>query len=460
MNLYETLSICPVCLKTIKAAYNKKDGAVYLEKTCDEHGDFSCLISKKAIDFENWRANVTNIKPKEALLQTREGCPRDCGPCNEHMQTACCVLIDITDKCDQKCNICFASASPEKKQNLSLYEIEQKYDLLLNLSEERKFNIQLSGGEPATHKNLPEIIKMAKDKGFEYVQLNSNGKRLGLEAEYAKTLKSAGLDAVFMQFDGMDDGIYEELRGEKLLKIKKKAIENCRGAKLPVALVPTIVRGINDGNIGAMINFMLENTDVIKGIHFQPVSLFGRYPRGMGEKDRFTMFDAIDEIAGQTGGAISKSDLIPIETGHNLCCFYANYLKQEDGSILCTSAEARETGKYGPGDCGCGEVQPQCCPPPITQCCPPPIEIISKDRDYVLNKWKMAGTASEDGFDAFLNHMRDNSFTLTGMAFQDAMSFDTERVKRCRVQVLSGDNRLIPFCAYNVTDINGNYLYR
>jgi len=317
------------------------------------------------------------------------------------------------------------------------------YDDLIRMSEARKFNIQLSGGEPTVRSDLPEIIKMAKARGFEYVQLNTNGKRIGMEEGYADVLKQAGADAVFMQFDGMTDNVYEALRNEKLLGIKKKAVENCRKARLPVALVPTIVRGVNDREIGGLIRFMLENTDVVKGIHFQPVSFFGRYPGSFGEERRFTMFDTINEIESQTGGAISKKDLSPISTGHPLCCFYANFLKQEDGSILCTSAEGRNS-------ICCAEVK----------CCPSDIEIISKDRDYVLSKWKMAEPGKSDGFDEFLNNLRENSFTLTGMAFQDAMSLDTERLRRCRVQNLTEDGRLIPFCAYNLTNNSGEYLYR
>ena len=72
----------------------------------------------------------------------------------------------------------------------------------------------------------------------------------------------------------------------------------------------------------------------------------------------------------------------------------------------------------------------------------------------------MAGEESNDGFDEFLNQIRENSFTLTGMAFQDAMTLDTARVSRCRVQSLTNDGRLVPFCAYNLTDLKGNYLYR
>ena len=441
--LSETLSVCPICLSRVKAEYVEKNGSVYLEKSCMEHGKYSCLISGDARDYMNWSADSVNVRPKEALKQAKDGCPYDCGPCDEHLQTACCVLIDVTDRCDQNCAVCFASASPGRGREPKLAGIGRMYDELLRMSEARKFNIQLSGGEPTIRDDLPEIIKMAKAKGFEYVQLNTNGKRIGYEEGYADTLKQAGVDAVFMQFDGMNDSIYETLRNERLLEGKIKAIENCRKARLPVALVPTIVRGINDLEIGGMIKFMLDNIDVVKGIHFQPVSFFGRYPDSFEGEHRFTMFDTINEIERQTGGRIWKNDLLPISTGHALCCFYANFLKGEDGDVLCTSTEGRQSG---------------CCAE--AKCCPSDIEIITKDRDYVLKKWKMAEPFSSDGFDEFLNNIRENSFTLTGMSFQDAMTLDSERLKRCRVQNLTEDGRLIPFCAYNLTDVHGSYLHR
>jgi len=473
----DTFSICPVCLKRTKAAYIRKDNAIYLEKVCGEHGVYSCLISRNADDFIKWKADTICIKPKESLRQEANGCPHDCGPCVNHLQTACCVLIDVTSRCNQNCPLCFASAATEDKYEPTLRDIEVKYNELLRMSESRKFNIQLSGGEPTVRDDLPEIIDMAKTKGFEYVQLNTNGKRIGMEEGYAHSLKQAGVDAVFMQFDSMTDDIYETLRKERLLEIKKKAVENCRKARLPAALVPTIVRGVNDREIGGIIKYALENIDVVKGIHFQPVSFFGRYPSNFDESNRFTMFDTINEIQKQTDGLIKKEDLLPISTGHNLCCFYATYSRQEDGSYLCTSSNKLNSGdccteNFSVADSCCSEDnttadaccdEEPCCPEnnlPDDQCCPPDIEIISKDRDYVLSKWKMAGEQSNDGFDEFLNRVRENSFTLTGMAFQDAMSLDTERVSRCRVQSLANDGGLIPFCMYNLTDSDGKYMYR
>jgi uncharacterized radical SAM superfamily Fe-S cluster-containing enzyme len=189
MIISETSSVCPVCFKRVHAEYVKRNDAVFFEKECKEHGVFSCLISRSADAFESWNTDTINVKPKEVLSQTKDGCPFDCGPCKEHLQTACCVLIDVTNRCDQSCAVCFASASRTDDFEPSLRDIEKKYDILAHLSEVRKFNIQLSGGEPTVRDDLPKIIEMAKSKGFEYVQLNTNGKRIALDESYAHTLK-------------------------------------------------------------------------------------------------------------------------------------------------------------------------------------------------------------------------------------------------------------------------------
>ncbi len=288
--------------------------------------------------------------------------------------------------------------------------------------------------------DLIEITALARDKGFRYIQLNTNGKRIALEDGYAEKLKEAGTSVVFLQFDGTTDEINLKLRNEPLLETKKKAIDNCRRAGLAVTLVPTVVKGVNLDNIGAMTDFLLENVDVVKGIHFQPVSYFGRTPED-GE-GRVTMFDVLHALEEQTD-FFRYDDFCPITTGHPLCCFYSTYTKTDDGVKCNLSKEKKDSG---------------------VSCCegPDDLEIIEKDRDYVWNKWEMAppteegcccgGQPKEDeimDLDAFLQYYKRNTFTLTGMAFQDISNLDAERLKRCRVVQLTDDGRLIPFCAYN-----------
>jgi uncharacterized radical SAM superfamily Fe-S cluster-containing enzyme len=516
--LSRTQGLCPVCRRPTEAFYVAAADGVYFQNSCAEHGTVSSIAADDPAAFSEWmRAPIVNIAPRQALTNGADGeCPLRCGPCDRHLQTACCVLLDVTDRCNQACPWCFARAETGggADGDPSLARIEYLYDRLIELGEERKFNIQLSGGEPTVRDDLPKIIAMGKRKGFEYIQLNTHGRRLALEDGYAERIKDAGASVAFLQFDGLRDDIYEVLRGAPMTEVKLRAVERCRRAGLPVTLVPTVLKGINLGSIGDMIRYMLDNLDVVKGIHFQPASFFGRHPqeggpggargegkaghggnaaagRGGGDataagrsggdvtaagrdyEDRVTMFDVMREITAQSDGLFSRADMIPITAGHPLCCFSGSFLREPDGRVTSLmSAEQRERG----ASCCCEE--------------PDPLEIIRRDRDFVLNKWEMAAPSAADeccapggagrnaggadgeccapgartdgggadpkaladdapDFDAFLSYVRRNRFTLTGMAFQDIHSLDAERLKRCRVQVFSRDERLIPFCAYN-----------
>ena len=445
-------SICSVCGKAVQARYVSEPERVYIEKHCPEHGDSRVLASESAADFETWfsSASVT-VPPRIPVTKgargvfpdgtNNTGCPAHCGPCENHLMTACCVLINVTLRCNQRCPYCFADAGGDRHHvgdgEPSLSEISQWLGRLIELGEERKFNIQLSGGEPTVRADLPEIIRLCADKGFEYIQLNTNGRRLAESAAYAGTLKSAGLSTVFLQFDGTDDAAYRRLRGEPLFAVKKAAVANCAAAGLPVTLVPTILKDVNLSSVGGIIGFMLDNLHVVKGVHFQPASFFGRRPDGRNETGDFdgrvTMFAVMEKIERQTGGAIKKGDLSPISTGHPLCCFCAAFLRERDGSL---------SVPRGGGDCCCA---------------PDPLEIVRRDRDFVLNKWEVAaadgnaqngGDAETAGFDAAIAWLRRNMFTISGMAFMDAANLDAERLRRCRVQVFAEGEYLVPFCAY------------
>jgi len=439
-----TKSLCPICLRVIDACYREENGEVIIEKSCPEHGLFRTKAAPAVEQFKKWQNLCLDVPPTKTLTVHDQGCPFDCGPCTEHLQTACCVLLEITERCNQKCPYCFASSGHKPAPDVPIGEIEKWLDHLRELGEERPFNIQLSGGEPTVRDDLPQIIALVKQKGFEYVQLNTNGRRLAMEKGYAQKLAEAGLCAVFLQFDGMNDEIYLKLRGERLLKIKQAAIQNCANARLPVALVPTIINGVNLDNIGEMIDYLLDNLDVLKGIHFQPVSFFGRYPEGDIRQKRVTMFDIINEIDRQTAGKIPAEGLHSLTTGHRLCCFSGSFIKEADGTVTALQKPDPQT---------------------TDSCCAPSATLIARDRNFVKNNWQLAQKScccggEGAGLDEFLNALRAKRFTLTGMQFQDAMNFDLQRVRHCRVHIYSPKHKLVPFCAYNLTDMNGNYLHR
>jgi uncharacterized radical SAM superfamily Fe-S cluster-containing enzyme len=211
--------------------------------------------------------------------------------------------------------------------------------------------IMFTGGEPTVRKDFPEICKMAKDHGFQEVIVATNGygfqkKNGGLE--WTKKVYEMGLDTLYFQFDGINNVTYEKTRGIKnLMKYKERVVENCRKVGLSsINLVATIARGVTDIEIGNIIQFAIDNIDVVRGITFQPVSLCGRIAHEERQELRITNADVIKEIENQTSGKISMenawyplttivefgrviaylSDVEPIEFTCHPDCGFATYM--------------------------------------------------------------------------------------------------------------------------------------
>ncbi|MDK2962503.1 MAG: 7,8-dihydro-6-hydroxymethylpterin dimethyltransferase [Eubacteriaceae bacterium] len=167
----KTASICPVCRKTLPARRILKSDGIYLVRSCPEHGEFETLIwlnsDVQALQWDKW-----TLENADQMLAVREGtCPHHCDTCQDHQQQACCVLIEVTERCNQHCAFCFATSKEGQGQDLGLTELEGIYDNLLTRTGSRPYNIQLSGGEPTLNQDLAKMIRMGKDKGFPYIQL-------------------------------------------------------------------------------------------------------------------------------------------------------------------------------------------------------------------------------------------------------------------------------------------------
>ncbi|MFR5336141.1 MAG: radical SAM protein [Blautia producta] len=271
--LGETQSVCPKCLKMIPAWKIMREKGVYLVKNCPEHGRFEALIWEGSL--ESYRAWGEHVQPADLIGDAKpeeKGCPLDCGLCENHERKGCCVLLEVTQRCNLNCPICFASAGETVGEDISLEALGEQMDFLMEHG--GPFNLQLSGGEPTMREDLPEIIRMGKEKGFTFFQLNTNGIRLAKEAGYAKKLKQAGLSCVFLQFDSLRDSVYETLRGRKLLKEKLQAIDACKEAGLGVVLVPVLAPGVNEEDLGALVEFAKSRMPVIRGILFSLLAIW------------------------------------------------------------------------------------------------------------------------------------------------------------------------------------------
>ncbi|MDH5441874.1 MAG: radical SAM protein, partial [Candidatus Bathyarchaeota archaeon] len=244
-----TKSICPECKRVLEATIFEEGGKVYIKKECPEHGLFQDLywsdyeLYTRAKDFEYIGNRMLNPRTEVKNL-----CPYDCGICPEHRSHTALAIIDITNRCNLRCPVCFATAGTTGY----VYEPskEEIRGMLINLRRNEPVPataLQFSGGEPTIRKDLFDLVRMAKDLGFRHVEVNTNGLRLAQSVDYCRGLKEAGVSTVYLQFDGVTPDVYEFTRGVNLIGVKEKVIENCREAGMDsIVLVVTLVKGVND----------------------------------------------------------------------------------------------------------------------------------------------------------------------------------------------------------------------
>jgi len=454
LSLGRTRSVCPECLKTIPAERFAVGDTVYLDKTCPAHGRVVTPVWRGLRSYEIWsRRRRAAALPFSVATDIAEGCPRDCGLCADHRQQGCCVLVEVTSRCDLVCPICFASAG-RHGMDMPIDEIGVALDRLRAGS--GQVHIQLSGGEPAVRDDLPEIVALVRAKGFDFVQLNTNGLRIGREPGYLAALVDAGLDCVFLQFDGVSDAVYRKLRGRDLFAEKRLAIASARAAGVGVVLVPTLVPGVNTSEIGAIVDFARDEMPTVRAVHFQPVSYFGRHPGAPGDEDRITLPEVMQALVEYAGGAIRLEDFRPGSAENPFCSFSGRFAVDRSGGL-------RSDPEPAAGCCGSGiEAGAD-----GTDCCGATAwrsPEVARAQRYVAGQWTRTPqaetpTAGLEAFDAFLEQ-RSRRLSLSGMAFQDAWTLDLDRLRQCHIHVAKPDGRVIPFCAYNLTDLGGRSLYR
>ncbi len=419
-----TASVCPVCLERVPATWESRDDQVYLVKKCPEHGEFSTLIWRGKADLWKWMGSEP-----EMGIGENPNCPTACGLCPDHRQETCCTLLEVTKRCNMRCNYCFAESGAFQDPPL-----EDIIDQLKVLTVPGKTLVQLSGGEPTVRDDLPQIVAAAKAFGCLHVQLNTNGIRLAEEPEFLAELVKAGLSIVFLQFDGTEDEIYRQLRGRPLLDLKKQVIQNCREYRVGVVLVPMLVPGVNTHNIGDLVKYGISLSPTVRGVHFQPVSYFGRTPKIPTDDMRFTVDELIASIESQTDGLIRKEDLVPSSCNHPLCGLHGDFVVTSDGIRPLTKRHETETG------CSCGAAS-----------------TADQKREFVGRRWGQrppenpktccCGTSDMHDMEYFLTRVKAYGFTITAMAFQDAGNLDIERLRRCSLHVFD-HGKFVPFCSY------------
>jgi len=489
----KTASVCPECIKVIPAIVREKEGRVIMEKTCRAHGYFWDIISND-VDFY-LRMEVyahDGVGYENPYYDKFIGCPTTCGMCNHHKSHTGLALVDLTNRCNLKCPVCFANA------NAAGYVFEptreQTHFMLKTLREQKPVGtvaVQFSGGEPTLSPLFLDAVSMARDLGFKQIQVATNGIRVANEPGFAQQCRDAGLHTLYLQFDGLDDEIYRKVRGVPLLKVKQKAIQAARETHSPatdlvsgkpdkplsVVLVPTLVGGFNEKEIWPTVKFAIDNIDVVRGVNFQPVALTARIPDKDRFQMRFTQSDLVRILC--TEGPFEKSDFFPVPSVAPI---------SELVSII--HGEEKMTLTTHPG-CGCATFAfiskdgQKITPLPRFMDVDGFFEnvegMIEKYRDarFARVRTAVAGarlltdvakyfdfSKAPEGLDEkncvkviaaiFTEGNKEalakftwRTLYIGNMHFQDAYDYDIQRLMRCDIHYSVPDGRIIPFCSYN-----------
>ena len=436
-----TRSICPNCRRVIDAKILLRDNNVYMSKRCPQCGPFMALIYADAEAYVSYsQYNKPGTIPLAYGTAIERGCPHDCGLCPDHEQHACLGIIEVNSTCDMACPLCFADAAPGF--SLTLEEVEQMLDDYVRTEGEPEV-VQFSGGEPTIHPSIIKFVRAAQARHIRFVMLNTNGKRIARDDRFLEELNEVR-PAFYFQFDGFESGTYRIIRGEPdILEEKLRALNRLAAIGLNVTLVPAIERGVNEHEIGRIVEFAIEHP-AVRGVTFQPAFHAGRFMKH-DPMSRMTIPEIIRQIEAQTKGKFVPSDFVPVP-----CCF-----------PTCNSV----TYAFVEGD----RVTPL-----------PRMLNVSNYLDYITNRivpdfsheirtaleglWSSSSVAGSDRSlrqlaiscqacelpdKLAINNIAKSLIMIMLQDFMDPWTFNQKNLMKCCKEFLLPGGKQIPFCAYN-----------
>lgn len=306
-----TLSLCSQCLRRVDAKVVFEQDKVWMLKRCPTHGPEKVLIANDVEYYRNARNYAKRSEmPRRFNMHIHYGCPYDCGLCPDHEQHSCLTIVEVTDRCNLACPTCYAESSPHHGRHRTLEEIEAMLDLVV-LNEGEPDVVQISGGEPTIHPQFFEILDIAKQKPIRHLMVNTNGIRIAKDPGFVERLATYAPDfEVYLQFDSFEPQVLESLRGENLLETKLKALENLNRVNLSTTLVMTLQKGLNEGEIGKVLEFAMQQK-CVRGVTFQPTQVAGRTDGFDPATDRITLTEVRQEILRQSP-VFQAEDIIPV----------------------------------------------------------------------------------------------------------------------------------------------------
>lgn len=424
----KTLALCPECLAPLPATIaSDGEGVVWMERSCPDHGPVRTRIWPSAEHYL-WLESLALPKtPPRPNGPAGAPCPTGCGTCARHERRGTLLEIEVTRACNLHCPVCFMSAE-DPTGDPTAEEIDAMYEVIAD-AVGTDGAVQLTGGEPTCRKDLPEIIRRGRERGFWGIEVNTNGLVIASRPGYLESLVEAGLTGVYLSFDGLTGDVYKDTCGRDILDVKLRAIERCREAGIQVVLSVAVVSGSNDGQLGDLLRFALDNADVVAGLALQPAFTSGRFEAE--RKDALTAGDVIFKMAEQSEGLLDAKDFWPLGCSNPLCDTGTFLVRDRRGP----GERYHATGFY-----------------PATK------SLTFDEYRAAYNADSPQGSVIPDILASRGVPVHDG-LSIIVMNYMDANTMDIQRLRECSMMVTVPDGRALPFCSYHLTDGAGRRIY-
>jgi uncharacterized radical SAM superfamily Fe-S cluster-containing enzyme len=454
--LRSTGSLCATCKRGLDAEIVREGEAVFLRKSCPQHGDQRVLLSPDADWYEATQAQAALLSPPAARQPVSQGCPFDCGPCAGHQQSVELPIVPITSACNLDCPICYTHNKNQGAYHMSQAQLDATLDHLARAAPARRL-INLTGGEPTQHPEFIQLVQRCAAAGIHRVTISTHGLRF-LKDEWLLPLL-AKLDArVVLSFDSFEAGANRQLLGGDLLAGKLRVLELLERHRVNTTLLPVLARGHNDHELGAFVRLALQR-DFIRSLELHPMTFTGQGGVQFDRAARYTTWEVLRDIENQTsvqtGGQLRITDFVPAPIAHPLCYLVTYLLRLPGGAWLPFPrfmAPAQLRALLGPA----------LYLEPSAEMESTLADIINRlwaqefpcdDRAEVLAALRgLADRLFDPDIDAAERLRRAEAETkaIYVHTHMDEETFDTDRLRQCPVGIREPDGRNIPSCAYNV----------
>ncbi len=448
--------ICPQCRELVDGARILRDGKVYLRKHCPQHGRSEALISGDADWFLGmFQYTKPGSVPLRHSTKVSEGCPKDCGLCPDHEQHSCLPIIEITNYCNLECPICIV----QNKHNYTMTreEFVATIDGLVE-KEGTLDTVNLSGGEPTTHPRFMEFLDIASRAEIARVSISTNGLKIATDFEFCRELARRKV-YVSLQLDALSNPSLRVLRGGGDHRaFKLRALDNLEQAGVRTTIVSTIAKGVNDSQIGECVKLLFER-DFILSLMFQPAAYTGfggAHFAPHNPLDVITIPDVVRCCEEQTGGALRRSDFLPLPCSHPGCFGLTYLLETEEGFV--PFPRFLELDRYVDMIANRGTIRPD---EGFEDSMKQAIDDLWSGADQIpdgakilraLRRCLMAMYPEERVLELEERlHIGESLVkTIFIHAFMDDHTFEVDRIKKCCTHYAMPDGRLMPGCAYNL----------